>query len=90
VQELQIEASDTVREAKLKPEGAERYPTLPVRMWTSATWLAALVASYRGAEPAGPEGERPLSDTDFEFRGGATADGAARLRVRALMRHITC
>jgi hypothetical protein len=77
-----MEATDTVRQAKLKPEGAERYPTLPVRMWTSATWLAALVASYRGA---GPEGERPLSDTDFEFRGGASAGSAACLRQRAFM-----
>jgi hypothetical protein len=85
VQELQIEATDTVREAKLKPEGAERYPTLPVRMWTSATWLAELVASYRGAAPAGPEGERPLPDTDFEFRGGSSAGSAACLRQRALM-----
>ena len=70
MQELQREARDAVRQAKLKPEFAGRYPTLPVRMWTSARWLAALVASYRQAVAVGPEGERPLSDTDFEFRGG--------------------
>ena len=80
-----MEATDKVREAKLKPEGAERYPTLPVSMWTSATWMAALVASYRRVAPAGPEGERPLPDADFEFRGGASGGGAAGMRERALM-----
>ena len=63
----------TVRQAKLRPECAERYPTLPARMWTSATCLADLVASYRGARPVRrgkPNEERTLSDTDFEFRGG--------------------
>jgi hypothetical protein len=65
----------TVRQAKLRPECAERYPTLPARMWTSATWLADLVASYRGTRPrperrGEPDEERTLSETDFEFRGG--------------------
>ena len=63
----------TVRQAKLRPECAERYPTLPARMWTSATCLADLVASYRGArlERRGkPDEERTLSEADFEFRGG--------------------
>jgi hypothetical protein len=63
----------TVRQAKLRPECAERYPTLPARMWTSATFLADLVASYRGGRPkrrGKPDDERTLSETDFEFRGG--------------------
>jgi hypothetical protein len=63
----------TVRQAKLRPECAERYPTLPARMWTSATCLADLVASYRGVrlERHGTPGEeRTLSESDFEFRGG--------------------
>jgi hypothetical protein len=60
----------TVRQAKLKPECAERYPTLPARMWTSAACLAELVASYRGALPGRPGKERTLSEADFEFRGG--------------------
>ncbi len=61
----------TVRQARLRPEGAGRYPTLPVRMWTSATWLAELVASYRAARsdrPGEPDRERTLSEADFEFR----------------------
>jgi hypothetical protein len=65
----------TVRQAKLRPECAERYPTLPARMWTSATCLAELVASYQGMRPrpkrrGEPDEERTLSETDFEFRGG--------------------
>jgi hypothetical protein len=59
-----------VRQAKLKPECAERYPTLPARMWTSATWLADLVASKRGDRLEAPYAQRTLSEADFEFRGG--------------------
>jgi hypothetical protein len=60
----------TVRQAKLRPESAERYPTLPARMWTSATWLAELVASFRGAQSGTPDKDRILTEADFEFRGG--------------------
>jgi hypothetical protein len=68
-----VAITTTVREAKLKPECAERYPTLPARMWTSATSLAELVAFYQEAPPERPRKhnkERTLSDIDFEFRGG--------------------
>ena len=57
----------TVRQAKLRPECAERYPTLPARMWTSATSLVELVAPER---PGKAEKGRTLPETDFEFRGG--------------------
>jgi hypothetical protein len=61
----------TVRQAKLKPECADRYPMLPARMWTPAVCLTELVASYRRAWPQRPENKgRTLSETDFEFRGG--------------------
>jgi hypothetical protein len=63
----------TVRQAKLRPECAERYPTLPACRWTSATGLADLVASCREAGPERPrtlDKERTLSEVDFEFRGG--------------------
>jgi hypothetical protein len=64
----------TVRQAKLKPEWADRYPTLPARMWTSAARLAELVASYRGApQKAGKvKKDRTLPETEFEFRGGSS------------------
>jgi len=63
----------TVRQARLRPEGAERYPSLPVRMWTSATCMAELVALSPGARPEAPghrAQERSLSVADFQFRGG--------------------
>jgi hypothetical protein len=65
--------TDSVRQALLRPECAERYPTLPARMWTSATCVAELVASSRGARPEWPgksDQERTLPEADFEFRGG--------------------
>jgi hypothetical protein len=65
--------SAAVRQAKLRPECADRYPTLPARMWTSATCLTELVASYRRAlteRPVKCDNERALSEADFEFRGG--------------------
>ena len=61
-----------VRQAKLRPECAQGYPTLPASMWTSATCLAELVSSYQAAQPGEPDKERTLSETDFEFRGGAS------------------
>jgi hypothetical protein len=60
----------SVRQARLKPECAERYPTLPARMWTSATCLAELVTASRGAQPAKLGKDRTLCDADFQFRGG--------------------
>jgi hypothetical protein len=75
----------TGRQAKLRPECADRYPTLPARMWTSAARLAELVASYR-RPPQRPEKTkkgRTLSEADFEFRGGSPAGWADWSRVRA-------
>lgn len=67
-------ATTTDRQARLKPERADRHPSLPVSMWTSAVRMAKLVASEpRSPEsPATPANGRSLSDADFEFRGGAT------------------
>jgi hypothetical protein len=76
-----VEATATVRQARLKPESADRYPTLPARMWASATWIAALVASYRGGQPELPEDERVLPEDDFEFRGSSPAEGGRRERA---------
>ena len=63
----------TVRQARLRPECADRYPTLPARMWTSAARVANLVAYYRRApqRPAKPKMVRPLPEADFEFQGGS-------------------
>jgi hypothetical protein len=70
--EGQVGITATVRQAKLRPECASRYPTLPARIWTSAARLAELVASY-GRAPQRPEKTRKgrtLPEADFEFRGG--------------------
>jgi hypothetical protein len=56
-----------VRQAQLRPECAERYPTLPASRWTSATCLADLVAFSGGDRP---EKGRTLCEADFRFRGG--------------------
>lgn len=63
----------TVRQGRLKRECADRYPSLPARMWTSAARLTELVAFYRQApqSPCAVKKERPLSEADFEFRGGS-------------------
>ena len=76
-----------VRQARLKPECARSYPTLPVNMWTSARRLAALMTTALGPLPGQSEksdGERILPETDFEFRGGLPRrpDGLS-LRTRA-------
>jgi hypothetical protein len=64
----------TVRQAMLRPECAERYPTLPAAMWTSAARLADLVGSYpasAGAVGQNPGKGRTLPEIEFEFRGGS-------------------
>ncbi len=79
----------TIRQAKLRPECAERYPTLPARMWTSASSLAELVASCRGARPerpGKPDRERTLSEADFEFRDAFPAGRVGCSRARASTR----
>jgi hypothetical protein len=58
-----------VREAALKPQASNAYPYLPVRMWTSAGRLAALVGRYDGEwVQASGCAHRVLSDADFVFR----------------------
>jgi hypothetical protein len=59
----------------LKPSAAESYPYLPARMWTPARGLAELVAKYRGIPADAVDRiDQVLSDRDFMFRSGATAE----------------
>lgn len=63
----------TARLARLRTEGADRYPTIPVRMWTSAAGLAELVTSTMGSRLDRldiPAQDRILSVAHFQFRGG--------------------
>ncbi len=67
--------SQPVLEAALKPSAAESYPYLPARMWTTARRLAELVARYRGIPAETVDRiDRVLSDRDFMFRRGGTAE----------------
>jgi hypothetical protein len=65
-----MSTTTTDRQARLKPECADRHPSLPVSMWTSAVHMAELVASEVRSlkSPATARNGRRLSDTDFEFR----------------------
>jgi hypothetical protein len=59
------------REARLKLVAADHYPTLPVNRWTGAGSLARLVAEWTSREHPGElVADRPLLESDFEFRGG--------------------
>ena len=75
----------TVRQARLRPEGAECYPTFPVRVWTSAACIAKLVRIGCGVppEPSEPRGgQRTLSVAHFQFRGGSVAPRGPSSRTR--------
>ena len=37
---------ETIREARLRREAADRYPFIPVRMWTQAARMAELVRKH--------------------------------------------
>ena len=63
--------TNTGREARLKLVAAEHYPTIPVSRWTSAGPLAQLIAEWvRRERPGEWVMDRPLLESDFEFRGG--------------------
>jgi hypothetical protein len=76
-----VSTTAPVRQAQLRPECAERYPTLPASRWTSAACLADLVAFSRADAP---EEERTLCEADFRFRGGVPRwSGQSFARTRA-------
>jgi len=76
-----MQTTDTVRQARLKTEGADHYPNLPVRMWTSAASLARLVESAAPATAEETKTGRTLLETDFEFRGGPPPVGSRMART---------
>ena len=78
-----MEEMDSVRQARLRTECADHYPTLPVHIWTSADSLAHLVASFPAPLVVEVSGGRTLLESDFEFRGGCRhlqSNGARILR----------
>jgi hypothetical protein len=62
----------SVREARLRPEHAHRYPGIEPGVWFTAATLAEHLELRRAragdVEPRG--GPRQLSSDHFEFRGG--------------------
>jgi hypothetical protein len=57
---------EIIREARLKREAADRYPFIPVRMWTQAARMADLVREH--LEHVGRRvraRRRALADRDF-------------------------
>jgi hypothetical protein len=68
--EAELEKPSMVRQARLRTECADHYPTLPVHMWTSADSLAQLVASFPASLTVEINGGRTLLESDFEFQGG--------------------
>jgi hypothetical protein len=73
---------ETIREARLKREGADRYPSIPARMWTEAARMADLVLKH--LELAGRRvraRRRALPEQDFRFRGGFPHPPGAHTRL---------
>jgi hypothetical protein len=61
----------TVREARLRPDQAERYPGIEPGVWFTAATLAEHLDRRRAREgDADGKGDRVLSADHFEFRGG--------------------
>jgi hypothetical protein len=73
-----------MREARLKPEYAELYPTLTAGQWEPAARVAEVVlARFLLLEISDtPLRDRILNEEHFEFR-GETPDGTPRNSVKA-------
>jgi hypothetical protein len=64
-----------VREARLRPEWADRYPGIPADVWHVAAQLVPIVLRHRLQGRSSWEfAERILVDEHFEFRGGRPRD----------------
>jgi hypothetical protein len=73
------------RQARLRLEYAEWYPQIWAGEWHDAAWAteAVLEQQQKGSPAWGLEG-RVLSETHFDFRGGAQAPREERERRRAI------
>ena len=65
----------TLREARLRPEFASRYPVLQPGVWMPASDLGRKLLLWHLTAGLMPEGERLMDEEHFEFRGGIQRDG---------------
>ena len=72
-----------IREARLRPEYADLYPTVEPGVWLPATTVGQKLLLWHLAKAMTPKGERLLTDEHFEFRGGPPLDGRNGARTRA-------
>lgn len=70
------------REARLRPEFAERYPGLTPDVWHPAASIAAyLLTRQRALGDADGVPSRAIPTEHFEFRGGSPGTGHDRRRA---------
>jgi hypothetical protein len=74
----------TAREARLRPEFAERYPQLEAGVWETAAEVGAKVLLWQVQQHGTAAlASRILDERHFEFRGGWERGGETELRTRA-------
>ncbi|MGH7526714.1 MAG: hypothetical protein ACREMX_08410 [Gemmatimonadales bacterium] len=74
----------TAREARLKPEFAERYPQLDPGVWVPAAEVGAKVLLWQVQQQGTAAlASRILDEQHFEFRGGWLRGRETELRTRA-------
>ena len=74
----------TAREARLRPEFAERYPQLEAGVWETAAEIGAKVLLWQVQQQGTAAlASRILDERHFEFRGGWERGGETELRTRA-------
>ena len=74
----------TAREARLKPEYAERYPQLEAGVWETAAEIGAKVLLWQVQQQGTAAlASRILDERHFEFRGGWHRGGETHHPTRA-------
>ncbi|HEY7613495.1 MAG TPA: hypothetical protein VH764_10910 [Gemmatimonadales bacterium] len=74
----------TAREARLRPEFAERYPELEAGVWETAAEIGAKVLLWQVQQQGTAAlASRILDERHFEFRGGWERGSETELRTRA-------
>jgi hypothetical protein len=74
----------TAREARLRPEFAERYPQLEAGVWETAAEIGAKVLLWQVQQQGTAAlSSRILEERHFEFRGGWERGEETDLRTRA-------